>query len=338
MQKQIATGFVVLSFMLPLKAAAADFTQMYVFSDSLSDVNNLFNVTGNQVPSSRIYYPGRFSNGSVWVEYLADDLDLNPASYTELAFGADFTDGINFAFGGANTGFDNFGGPGLPGLRQQLTLFNNLNLAPDPNALHIVWAGTNDYILTKTTNTSAVVENVSTVVKSLADAGAKNILVGNLPDLGMLPAIRNRQNSSLLSNLTKEHNSKLAASLNSLPQMLDPDVNLFTLDAYSLFNQWLANPTEFGFTNVTEACFVEVPPFNLSPVSYNECDHPDEYVFWEQTSFIEEENHPTTAAHRLIADSALSTLSIPEPANELGLLALGALGGVSMLKRKQKKS
>jgi phospholipase/lecithinase/hemolysin len=50
MKKQIvATGFVLFSFMLPLKATAATFNQLFVFGDSLSDTGNAFIATGGLV-------------------------------------------------------------------------------------------------------------------------------------------------------------------------------------------------------------------------------------------------------------------------------------------------
>ena len=44
---------------------------IYVFGDSLHDTGNLFKATEGEMPS-RIYYEGRFSNGPVYCEYLAD--------------------------------------------------------------------------------------------------------------------------------------------------------------------------------------------------------------------------------------------------------------------------
>jgi len=48
MKKQaIAAGFVLFYFMLPTKASAASFDQLYVFGDSLSDTGNIYNATAN---------------------------------------------------------------------------------------------------------------------------------------------------------------------------------------------------------------------------------------------------------------------------------------------------
>ena len=45
----VAAGFVLLSFMSPLKATAADFDKLYVFGDSLSDTGNTFSSEGQSI-------------------------------------------------------------------------------------------------------------------------------------------------------------------------------------------------------------------------------------------------------------------------------------------------
>jgi phospholipase/lecithinase/hemolysin len=315
MRKQIlATGFVLFSCMLPLRATAASFSQMYVFGDSASDVGNSFDATG--IPPSPLYYQGRFSNGPVWVEYLAQDLGLTPNRQS------------NFAFGGANTGSRNTlipGLEGLPGLQQQIDSFKATNAQADPYALYIVWAGFNDYLSRSATDPIVPVNNLTTAVSSLADYGAKDIMVVNLPDLGELPGPRaDNQFSSSLNTLTALHNSGLNFSSDFLSQTTN--TNIIQLDVNSLFKQAIANPAEFGFTNVTDAC--------LDTTTFIRCSKPDEYFFWDNF-------HPTTAGHAKVAEFALSELtakSVPEPSAGLGILALGALGAVSVVKQKQKKA
>ena len=171
--------------------------EIYVFGDSLSDVNNVFDATG--IPPSPPYFQGRASNGPVWVEYLANNL------------GATST---NLAFGGATTGSNKTSNPGiqsLPGLQQQIKGFTATNTFVDSDALYIVWAGANDYLDTRITDPTVPVNNLSTAVSSLADYGAKNIMVVNLPDLGKLPVTSvDSQISSGLNALTEAHNRKLS--------------------------------------------------------------------------------------------------------------------------------
>lgn len=309
MKKQIVTtGFVLFSFMLPLKATAATFSQIYVFGDSLSDTGNLYNATG--IPPSPPYYQGRFSNGPVWTEYLASDLGLTPQQQT------------NYAFGGANTGIDNSTSPGaqIPSLQQQINSFKATNTSADSNALYVVWAGADDY-LGGVTNPAVPVNNLSTAVNSLADYGAKNIMVLNLPDLGKLPGTSgNTQVSTGLSALSQAHNSGLAANLNLLSQQ--SNVNIIPVDVNSLFNQAIASPSQFNFTNVTDACLTQT----------SVCSNPNQYLFWDDI-------HPTTAAHELVGELAFTSVeskAVPEPTATLGILTIGALGALALHKRQLK--
>lgn len=306
--------------MLPLKVWAKNYDEIYVFGDSLSDTGNVFNATQGAIPPDP-YYQGRFSNGPIWVEYLANDLGLT------------FNLTTNFAFGGATTGFDNIGLATLPGLQQQITSFTTTNKSADPNALYILWAGTNDYLnyfFGGVPNPTQTVANLSGAVKALAAVGAKNIMVVNLPDLGKFPVTGdNSQISSILSTLTSEHDSSLSADLNLLSQQLNSDVNIISLDVNSLFSRIIANPGEFGFTDVTDSCIGDlsvVPiPVPTKPVTCT----PNEFLFWDSV-------HPTTVTHKFIGDFAFSVLepaSVCEPSAVLGVLMFSALGIVLRVKR-----
>lgn len=311
MKKQIVTtGFVLFSFMLPLKATAATFSQIYVFGDSLSDTGNLYNAIG--FPPSPPYFQGRFSNGPVWTEYLASDLGLTPQQQT------------NYAFGGANSGTDNTlvpGLQGLPGLQQQIDSYKATNTSADPNALYVVWAGANDYLSGSTTNPAVPVNNLSTAVNSLADYGAKNIMVLNLPDLGKLPGTSgNTQVSTGLSALSQAHNAGLAANFNLLSQ--ESNVNIIPVDVNSFFNQAIATQGQFNLTNVTDACLTQT----------SVCSNPNQYLFWDDI-------HPTTAAHQLVGELAFTSVeskAVPEPTATLGILTIGALGAIALYKRQLK--
>ncbi|NEO94978.1 MAG: phospholipase, partial [Moorea sp. SIO3G5] len=149
--------------MLPSEAKAydLDFTNLYVFGDSLSDSGNLFNISkaSNQlnptipiIPQSPPYFQGSFSNGPIWVDYLADALDIEVKRSTDLSVvlpdspilspititpdgpqvsfffnGATTTQSVNFAFGGSTTGLAGIGqlGEVVPGLLTQVPGFTN---------------------------------------------------------------------------------------------------------------------------------------------------------------------------------------------------------------------
>lgn len=310
----MATGGAVLvgTFLgFPSGASAQQVDEIYVFGDSLSDVGNAFKTTKGEDPPSPPYFQGRYSNGPVWVEYLASKLKLTSNPDT------------NFAFSGATTGNSRE----IPlGLLTQIKEFTATNSSADPNALYIVWAGANDYLYGDT-DTTASINNLAMAVKSLSAVGAKNIVVVNLPDLGKLPGTRTSRNSDSLTDLTEKHNSGLASSLTSLRQQVNSDTIITYLDINSLFNQVIKTPEKFGFTNVTKPC--------LSKVSV--CDNPNEYLFWDGI-------HPTTAAHKLFVELAFSTLKpAPTPAlvsaheltSALGVFVVGALGICLVLKLKK---
>ncbi|MBD2518811.1 SGNH/GDSL hydrolase family protein [Nostoc sp. FACHB-973] len=317
MQKQfLAAGFFLLSLMFPLKVSAQNYDEIYVFGDSLSDTGNVFNFTNGIIPPSPTYFNGRFSNGPAWVEYLASDLGLT------------FNPNTNYAFGGATTGFDNIGLSFLPGLQQQINNFTTGNQSANPNALYIIWAGTNDYMkyfFDITPNPTESVDNLSAAITSLAAVGAENIMVVNLPDLGKFPVTGgNSQTASILSSFTNEHNSDLFATINLLNQQLSPETNIIPLDVNSLYNRIIGDPAEFGFTNVTDSCVGElsVVPIEV-PVKPVICD-PNKFLFWDEV-------HPTTATHQLIGELAFSALkpaSVPESSTVLGVLTVGALYGI----------
>lgn len=341
MKKQVvAAGFVLVSFMLPLKASAVTFSNFYVFGDSLSDTGNIFNLTQNLggLPPSPPYFDGRFSNNKIWVDYLGENLNLTPTPFTNLGLPpyntTTLNQSINFAIGGANSGSGNavVPNPRLLGVLEQVGLFTQPFLATnqllDPNALYAVWGGGNDYLFGGSNTTNQTVQNLSTAVDFLASSGAKNIMVFNLPDLGKTPFALANQKSQFFTDLTIDHNNKLAASLNLFTSNI-PDINLINVDVFSLFNQVVNNPGEFGFTNVTSPCVVG-PLTNI--ISVCSSDQQNNFLFFDGL-------HPTSNAHRLIADAALSAISaksVPESSAAWGLLGLGVLGVTGAIKRKQK--
>ena len=142
---------------VPQEAKAAtllpeNIDSLYVFGDSLSDTGNVFTLTGGLFPPKPFYPNGSLSNGSVWIDYLSEKLDVPVTPAFQLTLGQPTqTAGINFALAGSTTGKENTlipsaivsANPFLGGLQGQVGLFNNLitnNLitpqqAANPNAL-----------------------------------------------------------------------------------------------------------------------------------------------------------------------------------------------------------
>ena len=317
-------SFISISSLISSPTIAASFSTIYGFGDSLSDTGNLnqvvFEATGGSetFPPSPPYFMGRFSNGPVWIELFAQKLKV-PL--------------INSAFGGATTGFDNtldttLPGISLPGLQQQIGNFALNNPVADPNALYTIWTGANDYLPTNSMtftpfdNPNQTLSNIETAINSLVGIGAKNILVVNLPNLGDIPLNNgsldgicpddNQFDGDCLNDLTMAHNNGLLTLLSSFSS----GVNLIPVDINTLVSQTIQNPFPI-FTNVTDACL------NLNTLEV--CNNADEFLFWDY-------RHPTTVGHQLIADLAFESLGIPEPSTIVGLLSIGLIGIVKVIK------
>lgn len=302
--------------LLPALATAAPlrYESFFVFGDSLSDPGNAYFMSGNEWPISPPYAQ-RFSNGRVAAELLADRLGI---TMTPAAAG-----GTNFAVGGATTGLKNYnfevGSPaGLPaafensGISAQVAGF--LAAAPefDPNgSLFMLWGGPNDIFLglAQSSNMSAVIgdaiANLSTSILTLAGAGAIDFLVPNMPNLALTPfgLAQSEANRNALNAISLGFNDALAQALAQV-RSLAPTLNLFEFDVASFLQNVLFDPAAYGFTNVTETCFLAAS-----------CDS---YLFFDPV-------HPTTAAHALLAKGFAQR--IPEPSlPSLLLVALLAAG------------
>lgn len=339
----ITAGCIIVSVMSASKAAAAslNFSQFFVFGDSLSDTGNLFAATsalGNPRPvplttsGQRAYFEGRFSNGPIWVDYFGDAIGKKPTpSLLTPFFGTQ--GGVNYAIGGAETSELSTNVP-VPGILGQVSSFLGQPGVPvDSNAIYSILGGANDYtsaIDNKIVpNVSQVVSNLTESINRLANKNAKNFLVFNLPNLGDTPrGSADKQAQPLLNALTQDHNRQLAIALNDV-RSKRPDLNIYSVDFNSLVQTLRSNPAQFGFTNITGSCLT-----GNNELATGVCTNPNEFLFFDDV-------HPSSEAHRLLANAALASIkdgskSIPEPSMGLGLLALAGFGATRVVKRKSK--
>ena len=296
-------------------AQAGSYSAIYAFGDSLSDVGNVFVGTGGTEPAPP-YFAGRFSNGPIWLDYLAAQLGTGPMIPSLLG-------GTDYAFGSATTGY----GPTLstpslvPTLVQQVALFDaaTQGLAP-PSALYAVWVGGTDLLNIFQSGAAgaqalALVQGAAateaTEIAALIGAGARSFLVGLLPDVGKAPSVTvfGPAAAAAASALAMAYNTALEADLSGL---ITAGASLSYLDAFSLVDAAVANPGAFGLSNVTDPCYVG-PLTGGGTV----CATPDQYLFWDG-------DHPTTAAHAIVAAAAAVAL-VPEPGTST-LLAVGLIG------------
>ena len=284
-------------------------SQIFVFGDSLSDSGNSFALTLGAIPPEPPYFAGRFSNGLVPVEYLSEDLGLTLDPY--------FDDGAgnNFAVGGATTGTGNTNNddiaaflPGvtLPGVLGQINAYEDSleDSHADPDALHVVWAGANDFLdylagvvpADPAVLLEAGIDNTVNNVTSLTDLGAENIVVPNVPSLGSLPFSQEFESEATALTIAYNGGSSLALDNLNLSQYSETEV--VEVDLFTANENIVANPEQFGLSNVSDPLLES----GLDPTETKG------FFYWDLF-------HPTTEAHALFAETIAQTIDgeIPQP-------------------------
>lgn len=307
---------------LPSVASAQvpHFDSLYVFGDSLADNGNVLIQSESlgakpPVPPSasphRTYFKGRFSNGYVEFEYLwqrltgkpldgADALTPSLAS-PSLIKGAG---AIDFAYGGTGTDYvdQTPGGMWAPGLKGQIELFRQAlhGKKPSDRALYAIATGANDYRLDPFNvpmDPAQVVLNIEEGIISLYLLGARDVIVFDLPDLGLIPSNAGDPNASAVSTL---HNALLDAGMADLQARL-PKLHIIYVKLDPLFQEllsrmeWHAPALEvFGPTPGMSACLFINPTSceNMKPRFFNMNLG---FLFWDVV-------HPTTEAHHYLSD------------------------------------
>ncbi len=291
---------------------------------------------GNGVPASDHYYAGRFSNAENYVDFLSRNLgiEINASIMwgNNFAYGGTRTDynrveddfskpfPVNILCqngmigpSGCDYGMPPFFGfdPGIKpwSLELQVEDFQSRGIM-DPDALYIVFSGAND--LADLTAIVArfggdpetfippfiekVVGGISSGIAAFVAVGGKDIIVANAPNLGVVPSVTRfgPQFSALATGLSEQYNQALMAML----AQWEGQTNIILFDTFSLITEVVHAPDDYGFSNVTEACYSGF----VGPAGPDDtvCDEPDAYAFWDV-------EHPTSAFHALMAEFMLAT-------------------------------
>lgn len=276
----------------------APYSNLVVFGDSLSDTGNVFNATEGLIPPSPPYAEGRFSNGDLIVDAIAESLEL-PDSESFL------TGGSNYAFGGAQTGegTSEFGLLGdlpetfdVPNIGQQVDLYLSTQ-TPTETDLFYVYGGANDFIdpLLRgeaLPTSEEIVGNITTNITDLAEAGAHTFIVPDLPSLGDVPLFNGQpEATAALNEATDEFNQLLDTELDAIASELN--VTVVEPDVNGIATEIQTNPADFGLTNTTDAVL------DLTDISLT--GDPEEFFFWDTI-------HPTAAVTQIIAQEVIDVL------------------------------
>jgi phospholipase/lecithinase/hemolysin len=302
-------------------AQAAGFSGEFVFGDSLSDVGNVYLATSGGEPASP-YVGGQFSNGPVWAQDLAGRLGL-PALTPSLAGGNDY------AFGGATTGATATNNPAVPNLEQQVDAFFSNHANAPSDALYTFSIGANDLFailggstggLTPLQAAAAAAQVVASEAGELAAAGAKNLALFDVPDLGATPGITalGLGASAAATALSAFFDQQV---LLDLAPVEAAGLTVYDLNTFALIDEAVQDPGAFGFSNVTAPCWTGGFTGSGGSLCSTLPAAQDTYLFWDDV-------HPTAAGHLLVADAALSALGLPVPEPSTWAMLLVGFGGL----------
>ena len=298
-------------------AQATPFSGVVVFGDSLSDAGYFRPfLAGIGFPAAQM---GRFSTNPdpVWSELISQYY-----GYTGRPSNAG---GTIYAQGGARVTLS----PGVstpPGQAErpvstQITEYlTSRNGAADPNALYGVWAGANDFFVNFSqvlagqitsaqlqANMLAVAGTEAQQVGRLYGAGAKYVLVFGGFDGAMTPGnlALPADTRTAITLLTAGYNTTLWNGL------LSGGLRATPVDLFSLFNEIRANPSSYGFTNITGVACGQFPGapstsslFCLQGVNTTQAQA-NTFMFADATG------HLSAASNRIIAQFAESLIEGP---------------------------
>lgn len=322
MKAALAAAALALS---PLPAAASGldaYSDFYVFGDSVSGPGNLFDALFG-APVSPV--PGKFphaqaTDGDVWAAQLGADF-ASGTNYAHISARAQPTGPITFTLPGIGSlDFD------VPDLGAQITQYRSDAPTLGDNALAAVFAGSNDLRdAFSSTEPGAVIArallSITFGVRRLLQ-DFDEIVVFGIPDLGLVPEVAalGPGASAVATAVSAQTNALLTATLDA---RFGDEVTFF--DTFGFFQEVLADPASFGFTNVTEPC---TDPFVPAPTA-PDCSG---FLFYDTL-------HPTEAGHVLLAQRFVQQASDHPPAIPLpagGLLLIGGLGALVGLRRARK--
>ncbi|PWU04278.1 MAG: hypothetical protein C5B43_04835 [Verrucomicrobia bacterium] len=178
--KSFFLSFIASVSLLLTNVHGVNFNGMVTFGDSLSCTGNACIHAVKPAPICNLFPQGRFTNGDVWIEVLAEKLNLPRPKPSLIG-------GFNFAYGGATSGWEK--SPNLLNVGHQIEDYlNRVKNKADPNSLYIVWVGGND-IKNKVIPRS-LIPNLRKHITELAKAGAKVFLIPNYPPLQKTPTAK----------------------------------------------------------------------------------------------------------------------------------------------------
>ncbi|MBS0194337.1 MAG: autotransporter domain-containing protein [Proteobacteria bacterium] len=329
-------------------AQAQQFSGFFSFGDSLSDAGNIAALNG---------LPPGFG--------FTTNPDPNSVELIAKTFGFNLTNssggGTDFAYGGAcveqnSATFTCGPSAGIPfdiSITGQVAAYIGAGKV-DPNALYTMWGGANDLFTYAAlagggfiTGNQALVGSATAagtetgLINALQTAGARNIIVFNLPNIAVTPdAAASAQaagqaaagawlathpgDTAGAAAAAQAAGAQVIQSLTGLSLMFNTTLNqgmagrtgIIPVNVFGLVNEVLANPGAYGFSNTTGMACSTGPGVGGAPssVACGPAGSGLPYTYasgTNQSYFFADGVHPTGAAHALLAQAVVSEIVAP---------------------------
>jgi len=325
------TGFVLLVGLVVFPARAA-FTSLYIFGDGVSTT------TTNSVAGFEPYYGLRHCNGRVWVELLAQQLNLtnnywystnssNQVSYTNLSASS-----TNWSYSSNNWSYYGDDSPSL--------VANVRAFAAPPNAsnaLFVVWVNDADFVddigniyYPSATNitlwTNAINQSLTnhwTAITNLYFAkGVRTLVMPNAVDITEVPDYDNISppaNKSFIRQMVINFNTAFTTMLSNAP-ISCPGLKIYEPDFFTLLDNILANPAVYGVTNALNSGH-SIDALSDPLLSDKSVNGPGtNYIFWDS-------DDPTAKVHAIMAGTAKQLIA---PVQITNVASFGGSNQLSM--------
>lgn len=329
------------------QAQSSRYDAAYVFGDSLSDRGNLAEYLGGNLPSPPFYHDS-FTNGDVAVQVMARALGLSADPSLFVTGFADrnhlgLTTGTNYAVAGATAGtLAGVAGANLP--NQIAAYLAHAGQLADPNALYTVFIGGNDVRTAAHQGDAAFVTTGAATeiagVGQLVAAGARNILVVNVPDIGVIPEFQLLYPAQVASasSYTVQYNATLASGITTLSNA-NPTVSIRQFDLYD----YRPDLAALGITDTVDPCYTNTSVTAPSAATSSACGPIDPATgqatnighlqYWDYI-------HPTgvvqSAIGNTLASFVLSSAAVPEPGTWLMMTVGMGFAGATLRRRRNK--
>jgi len=305
------TWFIFLFGLIEVPAQAT-FTSLYIFGDGVSTT------TTNASAAFLPYYGLRKSNGRVWVELLAQQLNLpnnfwysnniaNQVSYTNLSASS-----TNWSYSSNNWSYYGDASTNL------LANINAFNSPPDAsNALFVVWVADADFVndmgsIFPSTNivtwTNAINQSLSNHWQAITNLyfakGVRALLMPNAVDITEVPAYNGYANRAFIRQMVSYFNTAFTPLLSNA-MVACPSLTIYEPDFFSLLDNILTNAAAFGLTNILYQGR-SVDALDDPSLANRAVNGPGtNYIFWDATD-------PTAKAHAVMAGVAKQLIAPPQ--------------------------